>query len=122
MARAAWVTAFVALPLVPVVLLVGTGEQSELEPAVVLGLVGVSAIIGTIVVSSRLRSLTSGLGIEQLLAVHRWLGLVVVGLVLAHVAAVIIPNPSASNISTCCTPRRACAPPPSRRSRWSSSP
>jgi predicted ferric reductase len=94
MARAAWVAAFVALPLVPVALLVGTGEQSELDLAVVLGLVGVSAIIGTVVVSSRLRSLTSGLGIEQLLAVHRWLGLVVVGLVLAHVAAVIIPKPS----------------------------
>jgi predicted ferric reductase len=94
MARAAWVVAFVAFPLVPVVILVGSGGDSSLELPVVLGLVAVSAIIGTVVVSSRLRSLTSGLGIEQLLAVHRWLGLVVLGLVLTHVAAVVIPNPS----------------------------
>ena len=96
MARAAWVVAFVALPLVPVVILVGSGGEpgSSLELPVVLGLVAVSAIIGTVVVSSRLRSLTSGLGMEQILAVHRWLGLVVLGLVLAHVAAVVIPNPS----------------------------
>jgi predicted ferric reductase len=95
-ARTAWVVAFVALPLVPVGILVGSGGEpgSSLELPVVLGLVAVSAIIGTVVVSSRLRSLTSGLGIERLLAVHRWLGLVVVGLVLAHVAAVVISNPS----------------------------
>jgi predicted ferric reductase len=96
LARVSWVVAFVALPLVPVVILVGSGGEpgSSLELPVVLGLVAVSAIIGTVVVSSRLRSLTSWLGIEQLLAVHRWLGLVVLGLVLAHVAAVVIPNPS----------------------------
>jgi predicted ferric reductase len=90
------VVGFVALPLVPVGILVGSGGEpgSSLELPVVLGLVAVSAIIGTVIVSSRLRSLTSGLGIEKLLAVHRWLGLVVVGLVLAHVAAVVIANPS----------------------------
>jgi predicted ferric reductase len=88
--------AFVALPLVPVMILVGSGGKpgSSLEVSVVLGLVAVSALVGTVVVSSRLRSLTSGLGIEQLLRVHRWLGVVVLGLVLAHVAAVVIPNPS----------------------------
>ena len=87
--------AFVALPLVPVVILVGSGGEpgSSLQLPVVLGLVAVAAIIGTVLVSARLRSLTRGLGIEQLLAVHRWLGLVVLGLVLAHVAAVVIPNP-----------------------------
>ncbi|MEN3267236.1 ferric reductase-like transmembrane domain-containing protein [Pseudonocardia sp.] len=92
-AHAAWVTAFVALPLVPVALLFGTGEERELGVAVVLGLVAISALVGTIVVASRLRSLTSGLGMEQLLVVHRSLGLVVLGLVLAHIAVVIVPNP-----------------------------
>ena len=94
--RAAWVVAFVTLPLVPVGILVGSGggPGSSLDLPVVLGLVAISTIIFMVVVSSRLRSLTSGLGIERLLAVHRWLGLVVVGLVLTHLAAVVIPNPS----------------------------
>ncbi len=88
--------AFVTLPLVPVGILVGSGggPGSSLDLPVVLGLVAISTIIFMVVVSSRLRSLTSGLGIERLLAVHRWLGLVVVGLVLTHLAAVVIPNPS----------------------------
>lgn len=93
-AHAAWVTAFVALPLVPLALLFGTGEERELELKVALGLVAVSALVGTIVVTSRLRSLTSGLGMEQVLVVHRYLGLVVLGLVLAHTAVVVLANPS----------------------------
>ena len=96
MARVAWVLAFMALPLVPVAILVQSGRMpdSSLEISVVLGLVAVSALVGTVVVTSRLRSLSGGLGIEQLLAVHRWLGRVVLGLVLAHVAAVLIADPS----------------------------
>jgi predicted ferric reductase len=93
-AHTAWVTAFVALPLVPLVLLFGAGEQQELELSVVLGMVAISAMVGTIVVTARLRSLTSGLGMEQLLVLHRYLGLVVLGLVLAHTAVVVLANPS----------------------------
>jgi predicted ferric reductase len=94
-ARAGWVVAFVALPLVPVMILVGPDGEAgfSLEVTVVLGVVAVSALVGTVVVSSRLRSLTSGLGIEQLLRLHRYLGLLVLGLVLAHVAMVVLPDP-----------------------------
>jgi predicted ferric reductase len=91
--RAAWVMTFVALPLVPLVLLVSTREERGLEISVVLGLVAVSALFGTIVVAARLRSLTRGLGMEQLMVVHRYLGLVLLGLVLAHTAVVVLANP-----------------------------
>jgi predicted ferric reductase len=93
MTRVAWVMAFVALPLAPLMFLVGTGEERGLDVSVVLGLVAVSALVATILVASRLRSFTRGLGIEQLLVVHRYLGLVVLGLVLAHVAVVVLANP-----------------------------
>jgi predicted ferric reductase len=92
MARAAWVTAFVALPLVPVMILVGSGGPG-FSLDVLLGIVAVSAVVGAIVVSARLRSLTSGLGIEQILRLHRYLGLVVLGLVLAHVGVVVLADP-----------------------------
>jgi predicted ferric reductase len=88
------VTAFVALPVVPLVLLVGVDELRGLGIAIVLGLLAVATLVGTIVVVSRLRSFTRRLGIEKLLAVHRWLGLVVLGLVLAHVAVVVLADPA----------------------------
>jgi predicted ferric reductase len=92
--RAAWVTAFVALPLAPLILLVGIRAELELEISVALGLVALSALFGAIVVASRLRSLTRGLGMEQLLVVHRYIGLVLLGLVLAHVAVIVLANPA----------------------------
>jgi predicted ferric reductase len=93
LARIAWVVAFVALPLVPVVILIGSGRPGPMQLSTIVGLVAIGALVATVAVSGRLRSLTRGLGIEQLLAVHRSVGLVLLGLVLAHVAVVVVPNP-----------------------------
>jgi predicted ferric reductase len=91
-----WAVAFATLPAVPVVILVrsGGGDILALDIPVLLGIVAVSALVGTIIVSSRVRALTKGLGIEQLLRVHRYLGIGVLGLVLAHVAVVVLGNPA----------------------------
>ncbi len=96
MVRLGWAAAFLTLLMAPLVLVIGAGEHSgfALELSLVLGLVAASVLVCTIVVVSRLRSLTNGLGIEQLLQVHRYLGLVALGLVLAHTAMVVLAEPS----------------------------
>ncbi len=88
--RALWAAAFLVVLVAPLVAATDAGRSGglTLEISLVLGLVAMSALVGVVVVVSRLRSLTRGLGIEQLLVVHRSLGLLVLGLVLAHVAAV----------------------------------
>jgi predicted ferric reductase len=93
--RALWAAAFLVVLVAPLVAATDAGGSGglTLEISLVLGLVAMSALVGVVVVVSRLRSLTRGLGIEQLLVVHRSLGLLVVGLVLAHVAAVVVADP-----------------------------
>ncbi|GAA0937567.1 ferredoxin reductase family protein [Pseudonocardia zijingensis] len=95
-ARAAWAVALVTLPAVPLVILVrlGGGNVLAVDIPVLLGVLAVVALAATVVVSSRVRALTKELGIEQILRVHRWCGLAVLGLVLAHVAAVVLRNPA----------------------------
>ncbi len=94
-ARLVWGGAFVALLIVPLVLAVNAGQDGgfTLEISLVLGLVAGSALVAAIVVVSRLRSLTGSLGIEAIHGVHRYLGLLVVVLVLAHLAAVVVADP-----------------------------
>lgn len=94
-ARTGWAAAFLGLLVVPLLLCVDAGGDGDLvlEVSLVLGLIAASALVCTIVVVSRLRSLTGCLGIELLLVVHRHLGTVVLGLVLAHTAAVLLADP-----------------------------
>ncbi len=95
-ARLGWAAAFLLLLLAPLLFATGAGEHSGfvLEVALVFGLLAASVIVSTVVVVSRLRSLTIGLGIEQLVRVHRYFGLVALGLVLAHTALVVAADPA----------------------------
>jgi predicted ferric reductase len=47
-----------------------------------------------VIVPSRIRSLTRAFGIQEVMVSHRWLGLAALGLVLAHLAFVLLDNPS----------------------------
>jgi predicted ferric reductase len=53
-------------------------------------LVAVSLLVLTVVLPSRIRTVTSYLGVERLLRHHRSLALLVVGLVVAHIVFVIV--------------------------------
>ncbi len=57
--------------------------------SLVAGLAGASLLLAASVLPSRLRILTSYLGVERLLRSHRFLALAVLALVLAHVAFVV---------------------------------
>ncbi len=60
--------------------------------SLVTSLVAASLLVATFLLPSRIRALTSYLGVERLLRSHRALALVVVGLVLAHVTFVVVKS------------------------------
>ena len=93
--RLAWTTAFVVALLLPILLRTLSLERQSLGPELITitGLLATVLIVATVVLPSRLRSLTRALGIEAVLRHHRTLGLSAALFTLAHVAAVITNDP-----------------------------
>ncbi|MGH3612658.1 MAG: ferredoxin reductase family protein [Pseudonocardia sp.] len=96
MVRRAWLGAFGAVLVVPVLLRLATtpAEPMWTQLSVVTGLLALSALVCAAVLPSRLRSLTRAFGIETVLEVHRFLGSAVAVLVLAHLACVVAADPA----------------------------
>ncbi|MGH3936998.1 MAG: ferredoxin reductase family protein [Pseudonocardiaceae bacterium] len=94
--RTLWAMAFLAVLLAPVLLSVRTGGDSSLlsELSVGMGLLATSMLVCAAVLPSRLRSLTRTFGIDGVLSVHRFAGLVVAVLVALHIVLVIAANPA----------------------------
>lgn len=94
--RTLWAVAFLSALLTPLLLGLGTAERSSLvsQLSVGIGLLGTSALVCAVVLPSRLRSLTRTFGIERVLGMHRYVGILAVVLVLAHVALVLATNPA----------------------------
>ena len=91
----AWTAAFVVALLLPIVLRAVSHERQLFGPELITitGLLATVLIVATVVLPSRLRSLTRALGIEAVLRYHRALGLFAALFTLAHAAAVITNNP-----------------------------
>ncbi|HEU0129151.1 MAG TPA: ferric reductase-like transmembrane domain-containing protein, partial [Pseudonocardiaceae bacterium] len=96
LARILWATAFLVVLLVPLLLGLSTAQPSSLIStlSVGMGLLATSFLVCAVVLPSRLRSLTSTFGIEQVLGIHRFVGLLAAVLVFAHVALVIAADPA----------------------------
>ncbi|NMH81221.1 ferredoxin reductase family protein [Pseudonocardia xinjiangensis] len=62
--------------------------------SVLTGLLALSALVCAAVLPSRLRSLNRALGIESVIDIHRFLGVVTAALVFAHLACVVAADPS----------------------------
>jgi predicted ferric reductase len=94
--RMVWRGLFLALLFVPLALSAHAGGNGDLtlELSLALGLVAMSVLVATVIVPSRIRSITRAFGISEVLVSHRWLGLVALGLVVAHLAFVILADPS----------------------------
>jgi predicted ferric reductase len=94
--RTLWAVAFSAVLLVPVLLGLRTGGGSSLlsELSVGMGLLATSMLVCAVVLPSRLRSLTRTFGIDGVLGMHRFAGLVVAVLVLVHIVLVVAANPA----------------------------
>ncbi|MFZ0160265.1 MAG: ferredoxin reductase family protein [Kineosporiaceae bacterium] len=100
--RLLWAATFVALVLVPLAVASGAGEQRRpwssggivIELSMTTGLLGLSTLAATVVLPSRVRSLTEAFGIEQVLRSHRWLALIATSLVAVHVLLVVADRPA----------------------------
>lgn len=95
-----WAAAFFAVLLAPVLLCMHTHDDDSIlaELSVGMGMLGTSALVCAVVLPSRLRSLTHTFGIEGVLGMHRYVGTLAAGLVLAHLALVIAANPSSVHL------------------------
>jgi predicted ferric reductase len=94
--RIVWAGALLAIVLVPLALSVRAGYSGDLmiEFSLTSGLLAFSALVATLVLPSRVRSLTRAFGIERVLRSHRWFGLLSMTLVLIHLAFVVIDKPA----------------------------
>jgi predicted ferric reductase len=102
--RMAWLGAFGAIIIAPSFLwlasprevagfgLAGVTLWSNLS--VLTGMLSLSALVCTVILPSRLRSLNRAFGIESVIDIHRFLGVTSAVLVLAHLACVVAANPA----------------------------
>ncbi len=94
--RTWWATACLTVVLVPVLLgLIRADHSSPLsELSVGMGTFATSVLVCAVVLPSRLRSLTRIFGIDGVLGMHRFAGLLIAALVLAHIVVVVVVNPA----------------------------
>ena len=87
--RAGWLAVFGAVLAVPVAVRLATSGPLPLwhQLADITGLLALSGLVCAAVLPSRVRSLTRAFGIEDILDVHRFLGIASAVLVLLHLAA-----------------------------------
>jgi predicted ferric reductase len=94
--RLLWGAAFLAALFGPTLLSLVNGNDNPLvsQLAVQTGLLATGMLVASVVIPSRMRSLTRSLGIEGVLGTHRSLGLLVVLMVLLHMVLVLVANPN----------------------------
>ena len=99
--RVWWAAALAAVMLVPVVITeVRTGSHLMATLSSGLGVLALSALIATVVAPSRIRSLTAAFGVERIMGLHRWLGILAVVLVVMHLLVAVSGHPQLINPGT----------------------
>jgi predicted ferric reductase len=101
LSRLLWSVVFLALVGIPLVLAPGAGMEARpwskggiwVELCMTSGLLGLSTLAATLVLPSRVKSLTRAFGIEEVLHSHKWLGLVTTIVVVAHVLFIVADKP-----------------------------
>lgn len=103
--RYAWLGVFGAIVVVPSLLwfavmpTVSTSADATMESVwdrldVISGLLALSALVCSVILPSRIRSLTRAFGIGNVIDLHRFLGVMSASLVLLHLACVVAADPS----------------------------
>ncbi|MEJ3654208.1 ferredoxin reductase family protein [Actinomycetes bacterium KLBMP 9759] len=103
--RTTWLAVLGAAIVGPALLWLATAPAEPLwtRLSVISGLFALSALVCAAVLPSRLRSLNRAFGIESVMEVHRFLGVVAAVLVLAHLACVVAADPT--NVALLDVPR-----------------
>lgn len=106
--RALWLTGFAVVVIAPSLLwflatpeVTGSGVRKVSlwsNLSVVTGLLATSAMVCVVVLPSRIRSLNRAFGIENVIDLHRFLGIVTSALVLLHLACVVAADPTNTSL------------------------
>jgi len=99
--RVIWAVIFFAVVFLPLVLAPRAGGVRRpwsqgglaIELCLTTGLLALSTLAATVILPSRMRSISKAFGIEGIMHSHKLLALVTTGLVLMHVAFVVIDKP-----------------------------
>ncbi|WP_433290462.1 ferredoxin reductase family protein [Pseudonocardia sp. CA-142604] len=96
MVRTAWLSVFGLIVVAPSLMWLAIAPNEPLwdHLSVVTGLLALSALVSAAVLPSRLRSLNRAFGIESVIDIHRFLGVVTATLVFVHLACVVAANPA----------------------------
>ena len=94
--RSGWLAFFAAVFVAPVVARLATTSAEPMwrQLTDVTGLLALSGLVCAAVLPSRVRSITRAFGIEDVLDVHRFVGVASGVLVLIHLACVVAMNPA----------------------------
>ena len=94
--RVLWLAAYVVAALAPLALVFAADDAFQHPPiiefSVAIGFVGLMLLALQVVIPSRAGAFTTPFGIDVLLRFHRQMGLVALGLVVAHVVILIADN------------------------------
>ncbi|NYD38451.1 ferric reductase-like transmembrane domain-containing protein [Actinomycetospora corticicola] len=99
MTTIAWTGALATMTVVPFVLSAWRGHSTE--PATMLsvglGVLGLGALVVVVLVPSRIRTLTRAFGVDRIMGLHRWLGMLALAAVVAHAAVALWNHPALIN-------------------------
>lgn len=94
--RVTWLSVFGAIVVAPALAYLAMPSPGGLwdRLSVLTGLLALSALVCAALLPSRLRSLNRAFGIESVIDLHRFLGVVTAALVFAHLACVVAADPA----------------------------
>ncbi|MDL5154724.1 ferric reductase-like transmembrane domain-containing protein [Actinomycetospora termitidis] len=99
MTTIAWSGVLVVMTVVPFVLSAWRGHSTAVPTmlSVGLGVLGLGALVVVVLVPSRIRTLTRAFGVDRVMGLHRWLGLIALVAVVAHAAVALWNHPALLN-------------------------
>lgn len=91
-----WTAAIVAILAAPLAIRIGAAEQTGFaeEFIIITGLLATSTAAVTVILPSRLKSMTRGLGLETVMFLHRLLGVATIILLVLHIAVILGEDPT----------------------------
>jgi predicted ferric reductase len=94
-----WAGALVAMTVVPFAMSAwrGGSTRSGSMLSVGLGVLGLGALVVVVVVPSRIRSLTRAFGVDRVMGLHRWLGMLALAAVVLHAVVALTNHPTLLN-------------------------
>jgi predicted ferric reductase len=99
MTTTAWAAALVAMTVVPFAMSAWRGHETSPGSMLSVGLavLGLAALVVVVLVPSRIRTLTRAFGVDRVMGLHRWLGILALVAVVLHAVVALWNHPTLLN-------------------------